>query len=65
MNERLDWTSAADEEMGSLREAGVFKVVPRSEANGRVVSSRWVFKIKKNSDGSNDWSPEGSAKLLG
>jgi len=33
-NECSDWRQAADEEMDSLKEAGVFKVVPRSEARG-------------------------------
>lgn len=51
-NKSSDWKLAAAEEMDSLKEAGVFVVVPRSEANGRVVSRKWVFKIKKNSDGS-------------
>ena len=59
--ERSSWKLAADEEMDSLKEAGVFKVVPRSEANGRVVSSKWVFKMKTNSDG---WIERFKARLV-
>lgn len=39
-SECTGWEVAAEEEMDSLKEAGVYKVVPRSQANGRVVSSK-------------------------
>jgi len=32
--------------------AGVFRSVSRLSARGRVVSSKWVFKVKRQSDGS-------------
>jgi hypothetical protein len=36
--------------MESLSSAGVFELVPRARANGRVVSSKWVFRIKETVD---------------
>jgi len=44
------WQAAAHDEMTSLIKASVFCPVPRSAA--RVVSSKWVFKVKRQSDGS-------------
>lgn len=46
------WKAAADDEMASLRKAGVYELVARSAAKGRVISSKWVFKVKLRSDGS-------------
>jgi predicted transcriptional regulator len=38
--------------MRSLIEAKVFHLVPRSITRGRVVTSKWVFKVKRQSDDS-------------
>jgi len=43
--------AAANDEMRSLIEAKVFHLVPRSITRGRVVTSMWVFKVKRQSDG--------------
>ena len=44
--------AAARDEMSSLTKAKVFHLVPRSITRGRVVTSRWVFKVKRQLDGS-------------
>ena len=46
------WQAAAKDEMSSLVKAQVFHLVPRAIAQGRVVTSKWVFKVKRQSDGS-------------
>jgi len=46
------WQTAAHDEMRSLIKADVLRPVPRSVAQGRVVTSKWVFKVKRQSDGS-------------
>ena len=51
-SEADQWRAAAKDEMNSLIKAQVFKSVHRSIAGGRVVSSKWVFKVKRHSDGS-------------
>lgn len=46
------WELAAQDELDSLKKAKVFELVPRSMAQGRVITSKWVFKLKKLADGS-------------
>ena len=47
-----EWRAAMDEEIENLKKFQCFKRVPRSEAlkHGRLVKSKWVFKVKYNSD---------------
>ena len=47
-----EWRAAMDEEIGNLNHFGCFEKVPRSEAlkHGRLVKSKWVFKVKYNDD---------------
>lgn len=49
-----DWRAAADDEMASLIKAQVFHYVPRSSLppQSKVVSCKWVFKVKRHADGS-------------
>jgi len=47
-----EWEQAANEEMESLRACGVYELVPRTQAKGRTLSNKWVFKIKRHADGS-------------
>ena len=51
-NDAHQWHEAAKDEMHSLVKAKVFRLVPRTDAHGRVVTSKWVFKMKRKSDGS-------------
>jgi hypothetical protein len=48
-----EWRAAMDEEIGNLARFNCFERVPRSEAlrHGRLVKSKWVFKVKYESDG--------------
>jgi len=47
-----EWRAAMQEEIDNLVRFQCFKMVPRSEAlqHGRLVKSKWVFKVKYNSD---------------
>ena len=47
-----EWRAAMDEEIANLNHFGCFEKVPRSEAvkHGRLVKSKWVFKVKYNDD---------------
>ena len=47
-----EWRAAMDEEILNLQKFGCFKKVPRSQAlkHGRLIKSKWVFKVKYNSD---------------
>ncbi len=49
-----EWRAAMDEEIANLTKFKCFERVPRSEAlkHGRLVKSKWVFKVKYESDGS-------------
>ena len=51
--DRRHWRFALDSEYEQLVDAQTWELVPRSEAPN-VISGKWVFKIKKNSDGSID-----------
>ena len=50
--EAAEWTRACDEELASLRSCKVFTAVPRSSIKGRILTSKWVLKVKKLADGS-------------
>ena len=45
------WSRAMDEEMANMESFGVWSLVPRP-ANKNVMSCKWVYKIKRNKDGS-------------
>jgi hypothetical protein len=49
-----EWRAAMDEEINTLIKFGCFERVPRADAlkHGRLVKSKWVFKVKYNGDGS-------------
>lgn len=47
---KLEWISAMSEEMLSLSDNNVFKVV-RKPNECRIVKCRWVFALKRNSNG--------------
>ena len=51
--DRKHWRFALDSEYDQLVDAKTWILVPRSEAKN-VISGKWVFKIKKNSDGTID-----------
>ena len=51
--DRKHWKFALDSEYDQLVDAKTWELVPRSEARN-VISGKWVFKIKKNKDGSID-----------
>ena len=46
-----EWNAAAQSELDSLKENDVYDVVDLPPGR-KVVGSRWVFKVKQNSDGS-------------
>ncbi len=48
------WIEAADKEIRTLEEMGTWEEVPVSEAQGHIVPTHWVFKIKRKPDGSFD-----------
>ena len=49
-----EWKVAMQEEIDTLTKFGCFKQVSRSDAvrHGRLVKSKWVFKVKYEADGS-------------
>ena len=49
----VNWHGAMKSETPSLLDNETWKLVPRPE-NKNIVGSRWVFKIKRKSDGSVD-----------
>jgi hypothetical protein len=51
--DKRHWRFALDAEYDQLVAANTWELVPRSEALN-VISGKWVFKIKKNADGSID-----------
>ena len=48
-----EWRNAMDEEMGNISKFAFFESVAKEDAqkHGRLVKSKWVFKVKYNSDG--------------
>ena len=48
-----EWRNAMDEEMGNISKFACFERVAKEDAqkHGRLVKSKWVFKVKYNSDG--------------
>ena len=47
------WQHAMDREMNTLNDAGTWETVPRP-ADRNIVGSKWVFRIKRKSDGDVD-----------
>lgn len=49
-----EWKAAMDEELATLISFNCFERVKRADAlkHGRLVKSKWVFKVKYNADGS-------------
>ena len=49
-----EWKAAMDAELATLIKFNCFTRVPKAEAekHGRLVKSKWVFKVKYNADGS-------------
>jgi hypothetical protein len=45
------WQRAMDREMKTLEDAGTWETVPRPPGRN-IVGSKWVFRIKRNADGS-------------
>lgn len=50
-SDKQKWMSAMEEELNSLKENEVYTFVDRP-AEKKIVKNKWVFKIKRNSDGS-------------
>ncbi|CAL8151027.1 unnamed protein product [Prunus armeniaca] len=46
-----DWTKAMDEEISALQMQGTWVLVP-PPANTNIVGSKWIYKLKRHSDGS-------------
>jgi hypothetical protein len=53
-NHAKEWREAMDEEIDNLIKFQCFEVVEREDAikHGKLVKSKWVFKVKYNPDGS-------------
>ena len=51
--DKKHWKFALDLEFDQLVDAGTWELVPASDAQN-IISGKWVFKIKKNSDGTID-----------
>ena len=51
--DRKHWKFALDSEYDQLVDANTWKLVPRNQARN-VISGKWIFKIKKNQDGTID-----------
>ena len=47
----LQWVAATDDEFKSLQQQKTWSLVPRP-ANKNIVTCKWVYKLKRNSDGS-------------
>ena len=50
-DERSKWLKAAQDEIQSLVENGTFELVQLPPGR-RAIGSRWVFRVKRNADGS-------------
>ena len=47
-----NWLAACNEELASIRELNVFKLVPKSTADGRsLMNGKFVFKVKHDEEG--------------
>ena len=51
LDERSKWLKAAQDEIQSLVENGTFELVQLPPGR-RAIGSRWVFRVKRNADGS-------------
>lgn len=48
--QREEWKLAMDDEVETLKQRGVAKVIPKPDA-AKVVGCRWVYQLKKNNEG--------------
>ena len=51
MNDKEEWLKAVNEELINMKKLNVFTKVKRVPSGSNIISSRWVFKYKKNDEG--------------
>ena len=51
-NEKSLWQSAIESEISSLTTKKTFTIIDQPPQNSNIVDSKWVFKVKYNTDGS-------------
>jgi len=49
--DKEDWYNAIDEELNNMERLKVFSVIKNIPKNANIVSSKWIFKYKRNAEG--------------
>ena len=50
-----DWRKAMDEEYEALMKNKTWHLVPSQPSNKNLIDCKWVYRIKKNPDGTIEW----------
>jgi len=48
------WISAIENELNNMKERKIFKKIEKVPEGANIIDSRWVFKIKRDSEGKID-----------
>jgi len=51
LKDKIEWIKAIREELTNMEKLKVFDIIRKIPPNTNVISSRWVFKLKRNSEG--------------
>ena len=51
LNDKSEWLKSVKEELDNMKRLKVFTVVNTVPSGSNIISSRWVFKYKRDSNG--------------
>ena len=51
LEDKKEWLKAVDEELNNMKKMRVFTLIDKVPKGANIVSTRWVFKYKKDSEG--------------
>jgi len=51
LTNRKEWINGVNEELSNMKNLNVFNTIKYILKNANVISSRWIFKYKRNANG--------------
>ena len=51
LNDKNKWLKSVDNELNNMRNLRVYETIDKIPNNANLISSRWIFKFKRNSQG--------------
>ena len=60
LTNRKEWINAVNEELSNMKNLNVFNTIKYITKNANAISSRWIFKYKRNANG---WITKRKARI--